>query len=137
MSTPLKYTIAIITGIVIGSGVNMAIIMMSSSVIPPPEGTDLTTVEGLKAAQDLLTPKHFIMPFLAHALGTFVGALLAGLISIKNNKFPTFFIGLFFLLGGIYASTQIPAPSWFIAVDLMFAYLPTAILAQKIVGRRK
>ena len=44
--------------------------MMSSSLIPPPEGADVTTLEGLKTSMHLFQPKHFLMPFLAHALGT-------------------------------------------------------------------
>ena len=48
--------------------------MMSSSIISPPKGVDVTTMEGLKAYLHLFEPKHFIFPFLAHALGTFAGA---------------------------------------------------------------
>ena len=72
----IKYILAVLAGIVIGSAVNMGIIMISSSIIPPPNGADITTAEGLKASMHLFQPKHFIMPFLAHALGTFAGALL-------------------------------------------------------------
>ncbi|MCB0316287.1 MAG: hypothetical protein KDH84_24055, partial [Calditrichaeota bacterium] len=41
-------------------------------------------------------------------------------------------IGVFTLLGGIAASSMIPAPKVFIAVDLIFAYLPMAWLAIKL-----
>jgi len=36
---------------------------------------------------------------------------------------------VFFLCGGVMASVMIPAPSWFIATDLLLAYLPMAWLA--------
>lgn len=137
MNPILRNTIAVITGIILGGVANMAIITISGSVIPPPEGTDLTTVEGLLAAQDLMQPKHFLMPFLAHAIGTFVGGLFTGLIASKRKKFLAFMIGLFFLAGGIYAATIIPAPGWFIGVDLVFAYLPLAFLAGRLVSRKK
>ncbi|HTN17867.1 MAG TPA: hypothetical protein VL092_09320 [Chitinophagaceae bacterium] len=73
MHPALKNLIAVITGIIIGSIVNMALISVSSAVIPPPHGVDMKTAEGLKAAMHLLEPRHFVFPFLAHALGTFAG----------------------------------------------------------------
>ena len=72
----VRNILAIIAGVVLGSIVNMGIILMSSSVIAPPAGADVTTAEGLKASMHLFQPKHFIFPFVAHALGTFVGAYI-------------------------------------------------------------
>ena len=85
MNPIVRNVLAVITGVILGSVVNMGIIMLSSSIIPPPEGADLTTEEGLKASMHLMQPKHFIMPFLAHALGTFVGAFVAAIIAISNK----------------------------------------------------
>ena len=51
----------------------MGLIMLSGKVIPPPAGSDVATMEGLKASLHLFEPKHFVFPFLAHALGTLVG----------------------------------------------------------------
>src|SRR5690606_40538131 len=73
--------LAVISGLVIGSLVNMALIMVSGKIIPLPEGIDNQTTEGLAAGIHLFEPKHFIFPFLAHALGTFVGAFLATKLS--------------------------------------------------------
>ena len=41
-------------------------------------------------------------------------------------------IGAVFLCGGVAASFMIPAPAWFIALDLLVAYLPMAWLAIRI-----
>ena len=81
MNITLKNILAVFAGIAIGMIVNMGLIMISSSIIPTPEGIDNTTMEGLKAGMYLFEPKHFIMPFLAHALGTFAGAYVAAKIS--------------------------------------------------------
>ncbi len=70
---------------ILGSAVNMGIIMMSGSIISPPDGADVTTTEGLKASMHLFQPKHFIFPFLAHALGTFAGAFLTGLLAVNHK----------------------------------------------------
>lgn len=132
----LKNLIAVIIGIVVGSLVNMGLVVAGPSIIPPPAGADVTTVEGMRAALPLLEAKHFIFPFLAHALGTFAGAAVAALIAATHKFTLVLIIGVFFLLGGIAASTMIPAPLWFKVVDLVFAYLPMAWLAATLLGRK-
>ena len=69
------------------------------------------------------------MPFLAHAFGTLAGALAAYLIAATHRTQIAYVIGAVFLCGGIAASFMIPAPAWFIALDLLVAYLPMAWLA--------
>ena len=85
----------------------------------------------------LLQPRHFVMPFLAHAIGTLAGALAAYLIAASSRVAMAYAIGVIFLLGGIAASVMIPAPAWFIALDLLAAYLPMAWLAALIGARLK
>ncbi|OXG02280.1 hypothetical protein BC749_10543 [Flavobacterium araucananum] len=137
MNSIFKNTLAVIIGLFVGSVVNMAIILMSSSVIPPPNGADVTTMEGLKATMHLFEPKHFIFPFLAHAIGTFAGALTTVLIAASHQTKLALLIGAFFLLGGIVNVYTLPSPVWFSAIDLIFAYLPTAFLASKLVQKKK
>lgn len=132
MKPIVKNILAVIVGLVAGSLVNMGIIMISGSIIPPPEGVDNTTVEGLKAGMHLFQPKHFLFPFLAHALGTFVGALLAAIIAANRKMLFAILIGLFFLAGGIANIFMLPSPLWFTIVDLAGAYLPVAYFAAKL-----
>ena len=132
MNATVRNVLAVIVGIIVGIIVNMGTIMISGSIIPPPEGADMNTIEGMKAAMPMLTAKHFIMPFLAHALGSFVGALVAALIAKTHKMWFAIGIGIFTMLGGIAAAAMLPAPLWFEAVDLIFAYIPTAYLAGKI-----
>ena len=127
----LRNIIAIIAGIVFGGLVNGAIIMISGNIIPPPNGVDVTTQEGLKASMHLFEPKHFIFPFLAHAVGTFIGAYVAARIATKKILLALL-IGFFFLFGGIWMIVILPSPIWFTLVDLAGAYLPVAYFAGKI-----
>jgi hypothetical protein len=136
MNPTVKNVIAVIAGIVAGSMVNGGIIQISSSVIPPPEGADLTTMEGLKASMHLFTPKNFIMPFLAHSLGTFVGALVAALIAVNHKMKFAMAFGFLFLIGGIMAVNMLPAPMWYNVVDLTLAYIPMGWIAGKIATRK-
>ena len=128
MHPTFKNVLAAVVGLVVGSMVNMAIVMVSGDVIPPPEGADVTTMEGLKASIHLFQPKHFIMPFLAHALGTLVGAILAAAIAATHKMKFALAIGALFLCGGIANTFMLPSPMWFNVVDLTFAYLPMAYL---------
>lgn len=136
MNPILINVLAVIAGVVFGGVVNMGIIMVSGSVIPPPEGTDVTTTEGLKASMHLFQPKHFIMPFLAHAIGTLAGAYVAALIAANNKITFGIVIGIFFLAGGIASVFMLPSPTWFTITDLALAYLPMGYLGGKLVAKR-
>ncbi|SIR20813.1 hypothetical protein [Pontibacter lucknowensis] len=129
MNPILRNILAVVAGVVVGSAVNMSIIMVSSAVIPPPAGVDTTTSEGLSAGMHLFEPKHFLMPFMAHALGTFVGALVAAFVAATHKMKFALGIGVFFLAGGIASVWMLPSPVWFAFVDLTIAYLPMAYLA--------
>jgi hypothetical protein len=135
MNPIFKNTLAVLIGLFVGSVINMAIILISSSIIPPPNGADVTTMEGLKATMHLFEPKHFIFPFLAHALGTFTGAATTVLIAATNQAKLALIIGAFFLLGGIVNTFTLPSPLWFTLVDLIFAYLPMTFLAIKLFSK--
>ena len=73
----LKFILLTLVALFVGSLVNGAIVSISGAIIPPPAGADFTTEAGLKASAALMEPKHFILPWLAHVLGTLVGAFLA------------------------------------------------------------
>ncbi|MDI5887421.1 hypothetical protein [Flavobacterium yafengii] len=137
MNPIIKNILAVLAGIVIGSSVNMGIILISGSIIAPPEGADVTTTEGLKASIHLFQPKHFIFPFLAHALGTFMGAFVAALLAETHKMKLALSIGVFFLLGGIASVFMLPSPTWFTIVDLVGAYIPMAYFAGSLVVKRK
>jgi hypothetical protein len=131
----LKNALAVIAGIVIGGLVNMGIIMISGSIIPPPAGADVTTMEGLQESMHLFQPQHFLMPFLAHALGTLVGAMIAAYFVVSEPMKWALFVGAFFLLGGVSNVVMLPSPVWFSVVDLVGAYIPMAYFGAQIINK--
>jgi hypothetical protein len=137
MNTIIRNVLAVIAGIILGGLVNFGLIIIGGVIIPPPAGVDMMTPEGLAAGMSLLQPKHFLMPFLAHASGTFVSALVAALIAVNHKMKFAIGLGIFTLLGGIYAATIIPAPTWFIALDLVAAYIPMSYLGGKLAGNKQ
>lgn len=132
----LKRTIVIFISLFSGAMLNGAIINISSKVIAPPKGFDLNTAEGLQAAMPHMGPEHFLFPFLAHALGTLISALLITRF-LKSQQFVfAMMAGILFMLGGISMVIMLPAtPIWFILVDLIGAYIPMAYLGYKLVKK--
>lgn len=131
MNPILRNILAILAGLIIGSVVNMGIVMISGSIIPLPEGVDPSNMESINANIHLYGPQHFIPPFLAHALGTLIGALAAAKLAATHKMKFALGVGVFFLLGGIYASTLINSPMWFKVLDILAAYIPMGWLGGK------
>lgn len=126
MNPILRNIIAVLVGLTVGSFVNMGIIMISSSIIEPPNGADVTTMEGLRESLHKFEPRHFIMPFLAHALGTMAGAFVAAVLAANRKILFAMVIGLLFLIGGVINVNMLPAPMWYNIADLSLAYIPMA-----------
>lgn len=132
MNPVLRNILAVIAGIIIGGIVNMGLIMVSGSIIPPPAGVDVTDMESLKSSMHLFEPRHFIFPFLAHALGTLAGAFAASAFAASHKMKLALSVGGFFLLGGITNVLMLPSPLWFSMLDLLGAYIPMGWLGGKL-----
>lgn len=123
--------LGLILGLVIGSFANGMIVNLGHSVFPLPAGTDLNSMEGFTEAVKLFTWKDYIFPFLAHALGTFLAAIIAVRIAQSHHGLWASIIGGLFFLGGLYMVLILPAPFWFNVTDLLLAYFPMAYLGYR------
>jgi hypothetical protein len=132
MSNALRNTLAVVAGVAVGAVLNGLLITISPSLIPPPEGVDVTNAEALQRGIHLFQPQHFVMPWLAHALGTLVGAIVTYRLAASHQGRLPYLVGGLFFIGGVSATMMIPAPVWFIALDLIGAYFPMAWLATRI-----
>lgn len=136
MNPILRNVLAVVAGFILGSIVNMGIIQFGGALIPPPEGVNPADIESIKASMHLYEAKHFVIPWLAHALGTLVGAFVAVKLAASHHLKLALGIGVFFLLGGIMAANMIGAPLLATVVDLIGAYLPMAWLGARLAGTR-
>jgi hypothetical protein len=134
MNPILKNVLAVIAGLVAGAVVNGILVNLGPLVIPPPEGADITTMEGLKETMHLFKPANFLFPFLAHALGTLVGAVVTAFIAVNHKMKLALLIGAIFLIGGIIMVVSVPSPTWFSIVDLVGAYIPMGWLGGRLVA---
>ena len=132
MKQVVRYFLAIFAGALMGSVANMLIISFSTTIIPLPEGTDNSSVQSLEDTIHLFQFKHFIMPFLAHALGSLIGGAIAAWIAPRNKLLVALTIGSFFLIGGAMMIFQLPSPIWFNIIDLTLAYLPMSWIGYRI-----
>ena len=137
MNKTTRNVLAVILGLIVGGAINMGIVNVGPSLIPLPIGADVTTMEGLQQSMSMFAPKNFLFPFLAHALGTLVGAYVAAKLAIKYKMKCALVIGLIFLIGGISMVYMVGGPLWFIAADLLIAYIPMSYLGGVMASTRK
>jgi len=135
MTVILRNIVGFLIGLVLGGAVNMGLIVLGPLIIPPPQGVDVTDPEALSASMHLFEARHFVFPLFSHASGTFTGSVAAFFIAASYRTQISYVVGTAFFAGGIAASFMIPAPAWFVAVDLVFAYFPMAWIGQKLAYR--
>ena len=133
----LRNILAVVAGLLIGSVLNMAIITVGPMIIPPPDGVDMSDMGRFAENLRLLKPANFLAPWLAHALGTLVGAFVAARIAASYKIEFALGIGVVFLLGGIAMVAMFGGPLWFSVVDLIGAYLPMGYLGGILAGAKK
>ena len=125
MNSIIKNILALIGGGLVAMVVNMGLIITGNQLIPFSENINPMNAMNWEI-------KYFIFPFLAHAIGTLSGAFIAAKFAASYHMIFSICIGIFFLSGGISMVFILPAPIWFIVIDLVFAYLPMGWLGWKI-----
>lgn len=135
MNPILRNILAVVVAVVVGGMANMGVLMLGTSLIPLPEGVDIENSASIKANIDKFEAIHFLMPFLAHAMNAFVGALLAALIAATHKMRLAMGVSVFVLIGGIMMAIQLPV-IWFICIDLTLAYIPMGYLGARLGGAR-
>ena len=122
---------AVVLGWLVGSSMNMGLIQTGLYIFPI-SGIDPNDMDAFAEVMPTLEFEYFIFPFLAHALGTFVGAIMASMIAESKKMKFALYIGGLFLIGGIAVNYMLPGPTWFAVADIVLAYIPMAWLGGKI-----
>ena len=138
----LAALLGLVGGLLIGSVLNMGVLMISNFVIPFPEGVNPADANSIRDNIKLFETKHYIMPFLAHALGTLIGVFVAFKIiqMFRATKFIAvglaLVIALLFLWGGLATSKSINSPEAPMLVDAVLCYIPMAIIGYWLALKR-
>ena len=117
--------------------INMLIVKYGVVMISNPLGYDNSSMETMQNTFNLLQPKHFITPWLAHAFGTFISALFVFNFTKSNPFYLAIVVCATFLIGGTIMVVSLPSPLWFTILDLGLAYLPMAWLVRRYFNFRK
>jgi hypothetical protein len=132
----MKSILLSVAGLLLGAITNGVIVQIGSQIVKAPKGLDLSTEQGLAKAMPLMGAEHFVFPFLAHAIGTLVGAYFVSRMKVNRALLNAMAIGFAFLAGGVMMVLTLPGtPWWFVTTDLVLAYLPMAYLGYKL-GQR-
>lgn len=131
MNPILRNILAVVLGWAIGSTINMGLVTLGHTVFPIP-GINPEDINALAEIMPTLSPEYFVFPFLAHALGTLIGAAAATKIAVSHQMIFATSIGGLFFVGGVMVSFMIPAPVWFTILDLGVAYIPMAWFGHKL-----
>lgn len=135
MNPILRNILAVIASWLGGSIINMGFVEAGNRILPIP-GVKPGDMDALKEVIPTLEPKYFIFPFLAHALGTLVGAFIVVKLAQGRKEQLAYLIGALFLLGGIVINYMLTGPIWFTLLDILVAYMPMAWLGHKLASGR-
>ena len=130
-----------IIGVILGMMGMMAMHYLSMVFYPLPEGVTMEDAEALNKYMAIAPLGAMLLVIVSHAMGSFIGALVATLLSQiskwKNStafKYQWLVIGLIFTYAGWMNLQELTHPDWF-KIDLLF-YLPAAYLGYKLVAKR-
>jgi hypothetical protein len=137
MNPVLKNALAVLGGIIIGIFINASILSLGEFIVGAPDGVDLSDPNNVANNIHLFKFKHFAMPWLAHAMGTLVGAFTAVKLAANYHFNYAMVVGAFFFTGGSIMAYMIQgAPLWVNITDLVFAYFPMAWIGAKLANKK-
>jgi len=130
-----------IVGIVLGMIGVMGMHYISMVFYPLPEGITMGDADALNKYMEIAPLGAMLLVIVSHAMGSFIGALVATLLSQiskwKNSstfKYQYIIIGIIFTYSGWCNLETLTHPNWF-KIDLLF-YLPAAYLGHKLVAKK-
>ena len=130
-----------IIGVILGMMGMMAMHYLSMVFYPLPEGVTMEDAEAHNKYMAIAPLGAMLLVIVSHAMGSFIWALVATLLSQVSKwknltafKYQFLFIFLFFTYAGWHNLENLIQPDWF-KIDLLF-YLPAAYLGYKLFAKR-
>lgn len=110
----MRIVFASILGVIASWGVNMGILQFFMPV-KVEEGGD--QYAAMLEMIDSFTAVDYLIPLSAHIFGILAGLIVARLVCMTSN-IPIWIVGALHMVGTVINIFMIPAPVWFIIVDL-------------------
>jgi len=130
----VKRILSVVLGLICAFVLILSLEMINSLFYAPPEGVDFKTPVAMRAFIDALPVTAFLLVLLGFILGTFIGSLVAVMVSKSGNLVPAMLVGVILMVANMADLYLIQHPLWF-AVLSTAVYLPMAYLGG-IVGNR-
>jgi hypothetical protein len=127
---------AVLAGLIVGSAVNMAFILLNTMVLfPMPAGTSMNDPAQMQAYIAGLPAAAFLVVIVAHLGQSFVGGWVAARLGGSRPVPLALIIGVLSLVGGVINLLSLHGPLWmWVEVPL---YLVVAWLAGGLEQRRR
>lgn len=103
---------AVILGMLIGSVVNMAVVVGMTVIWPLPEGVDIANTEQMAAYVATLPAAAWLCAMLAHLLQALVGGGVAARVGRSHPVRLALVVGGLSLIGGVMNAINLSAPLW-------------------------
>ena len=132
----LRNILSVFAGLIVGSAVNMALVMLNAYVLfPMPPGMDMNVPEQLNTYIATLPTVAFLVVLAAHLGQSFVGGWTAARLGSSRPMLLAMIVGVLTLVGGILNWMTVDGPTWMmIEIPL---YLVVAWLAGRIEQKRR
>jgi cytochrome c biogenesis protein CcdA len=127
--------LAVIAGIIAAAVAVFLVETAAHSLLPAPAGMDATNAESIQANMRNLPLSSFLAILAAWCVGSFVGGLVAAMVSRQQKMLCAFITALFILGSGIATMIMIPHPIWFWITAILLP-LPCAWIAARLAGAR-
>ncbi|EAQ82562.1 hypothetical protein DSM3645_09192 [Blastopirellula marina DSM 3645] len=124
--------IGVFAGFLIGSLVNMMIVLASLLFYVPPDGLDWNDQAAVAQFIGGLPLGAFLFALAAHGAHSLVAGWIAAAIARPFRYSAALLVGLLTLAAGYMNLQDIPHPAWFGYLDLLL-YLPLAALGASLV----
>jgi len=109
----LRNFAALLVGMLVGSLLNMGVVMVNLSLLfPVPEGFDFNDVQQMAAYTQTLPALAFVVTIVAHSLQAFVGGWVAARLGASRPLVLAGAIGAITVAASIYNLAWLPAPDW-------------------------
>ena len=109
----IRNAVAVMTGYIVGSVINMALIQLKILVLfPPAEGIDVGDIVQFNRYIATLPTEAFLFIIAAHLSQSFVGAWITARLSSSHTMILAMGIGVLSLAGGIMSMTMTEGPAW-------------------------
>ncbi len=113
-----KYTLGTIVGTVSAAALIFVLEMLNTKIYPLPAGytmQDMEDANKVKAMMALMPVGAFVSVLLIYAIASFIGGIIAALVSGKDKNWPSIVTGIILFGIGLWDAIQYAQPAWFMA----------------------